>query len=547
MKDDDRNKPDSTLEKSRRRFLIGAGVVGLGLGLPGLDRMGMAEAAERKAFDHSLKRQIKNVVVIYAENRSFNNLFGNFPGVSKPLSAVNAKHFQQKDRNGQPLPHLPKIWGGLVPTAQTIDGQQYLITEDQISGLSNAPFPLKDTQGKPLNPGLITRDLVHAFYQNQMQINGGRNDGFVAWGDSGALVMGYYSQPEKLRLWKLAQEFTLCDNFFMAAFGGSFLNHQFLISGRAPFYPNHTTSPAKDKVAVLKGKNPLGYELALADNSPASALDGRPVFVNPGALSPDGYAINTMLPPYQPSQIPPPAGGDPALSDPTNPSVLPPQTHATIGDLLSAKGVDWAWYSGGWQAALEGNGADTRFQAHHQPFNYFKRFAPGTAAREQHIRDGGIGDDPSTNRFLADIDAGRLPPVTFYKPQGSLNLHAGYADVASGDQHIAKVIEHLQKGPQWENTVVVITFDENGGWWDHVAPPKGDRWGPGTRIPALVVSPFARKGHVDHDLYDTTSILRLITRLHGLPPLKGLVERDIARVTHGLAPLGDLTGALTIR
>ena len=235
MKDDDRNKPDSTLEKSRRRFLIGAGVVGLGLGLPGLDRMGMAEAAERKAFDHSLKRQIKNVVVIYAENRSFNNLFGNFPGVSKPLSAVNAKHFQQKDRNGQPLPHLPKIWGGLVPTAQTIDGQQYLITEDQISGLSNAPFPLKDTQGKPLNPGLITRDLVHAFYQNQMQINGGRNDGFVAWGDSGALVMGYYSQPEKLRLWKLAQEFTLCDNFFMAAFGGSFLNHQFLISGRAPF------------------------------------------------------------------------------------------------------------------------------------------------------------------------------------------------------------------------------------------------------------------------------------------------------------------------
>jgi acid phosphatase len=547
MKDDDCNKPASSVEASRRQFLIGASVVGLSLGMPGLGRAGVANAAERKALDHALRQQIKNVVVIYAENRSFNNLFGNFPGVSEPLAAINPKHFQQKDRNGQPLTELPKIWGGLVPTEQSINGHHYQIAEDQIAGLSNAPFPLKDAQGAPLSPALITRDLVHAFYQNQMQINGGRNDGFVAWGDSGALVMGYYSQPEKLQLWKLAKQYTLCDRFFMGAFGGSFLNHQFLISGRAPHYPNHRTSPAKDKVAVLEGNHLRDYKLALAKDSPESALQGRPIFVNPGSLSPDGYAINTMLPPYQPSQIPPPAGGDPALSDPNNASVLPPQTHATIGDLLSAKGIDWAWYSGGWQAALDGKGTDSRFQAHHQPFNYFKQFAPGTAARERHIRDGGLGDDPSTNKFLADIDAGRLPPVTFYKPQGSLNLHAGYADIASGDQHISKVIEHLQKGPQWENTVVVITFDENGGWWDSVSPPKGDRWGPGTRVPAIVVSPFARKGHVDHELYDTTSILRLITRIHGLPPLKGLIERDIARATQGLAPLGDLTGALTIR
>ena len=89
-----------------------------------------------------------------------------------------------------------------------------------------------------------------------------------------------------------------------------------------------------------------------------------------------------------------------------------------------------------------------------------------------------------------------------------------------------------------------VTVDENGGWWDHVAPPKGDRWGPGTRIPAIVISPFARKGSVDHTIYDTASILRLITRVHGLEKLDGIVERDNAMTARGQAPMGDLTNAL---
>jgi acid phosphatase len=550
MKDDDKaelapKREETRVEPSRRQFLIGAGVLGIGLGLGGLQSAPAANAAQRLASDETLRRKVKNIVVIYAENRSFNNLFADFPGLAQPLANAVPQHVQL-DRDGNPLTYLPKIWSGLVPKPQQLDGREYLIGEDHITGLPNAPFPLRDAQGAPLHPGLITRDLVHAFYQNQMQINGGRNDGFVAWGDSGALVMGQYANASTLRLWQLAREFTLCDNFFMGAFGGSFLNHHFLIAGRAPLYPNHLSSPAREKVAALKGSDPHGYELALAETSPASALDGPPQFVNPGALSPDGFAVNTFLPPYQPSHIAPAAGGDPTLADPNNPSTLPPQTHATIGDLLSAKGVDWAWYGGGWQAALDGQGKATIFQPHHQPFNYFKQFAPGTPAREKHVRDGGVGDDPSTNHFIADIDAGRLPPVTFYKPQGDLNLHAGYANVASGDAHIGTVVDHLRNGPQWDDTVVIVTFDENGGWWDHVAPPEGDRWGPGTRIPALVISPFSQGGAVDHSVYDTTSILRLITRLHDLPKLQGLRERDEARARRGQPPLGDLTGALRL-
>ena len=86
-----------------------------------------------------------------------------------------------------------------------------------MNNLANAPFALRGPQGEPLPQGVVTRDLWHVFYQNQMQINGGKNDRFVAWADSGGLVMGYYSDSAyNLRLWKLAQEFTLCDNFFRA-------------------------------------------------------------------------------------------------------------------------------------------------------------------------------------------------------------------------------------------------------------------------------------------------------------------------------------------
>jgi acid phosphatase len=538
---------------SRRKIFQAAAAVGLSTALPAASEA--APAAHKAArvikgsLDAKLKEHVRNVVVIYLENRSFNNLFADFPGLAQPLSALPASAAAQKDRDGTVLPELPKVWGGMVPARQNLGGKDYLIKEDDIQHLPNAPFKLADAEGKPLPEGLVTRDLVHNFYHNQMQINGGRNDGFVAWGDSGGLVMGHYGETSKnLGLYQIAREFTLCDNFFMAAFGGSYLNHQFLISGRTPEFFNASETPAKKKIAVLED-GPQGVRLAVAPDSPKSALEGKPKFVNNGAITPDGYAVNTMAPPYQPSWVRPAPGGDATMADPQDPSVLPPQSYKTIGDLLSERGVQWTWYGGAWQAALDGRGEGARpnFQHHHQPFNYFRQFAPGTAAREQHIRDGGLGDSPISNKFIADAVAGRLPAVSFYKPQGNLNLHAGYSDIEAGDAHLANVIEHLKKSPQWRNMVVVITFDENGGWWDHVAPPKGDRWGPGSRIPAMVVSPFAKRGAVDHNFYDTTSILRFITRLHGLPLLEGLAERNAAFEARGARPPGDLTATLSFR
>ncbi len=95
--------------------------------------------------------------------------------------------------------------------------------------------------------------------------------------------------------------------------------------------------------------------------------------------------------------------------------------------------------------------------------------------------------------------------------------------------------------------LVIVTYDESGGIWDHVAPPKGDRWGPGSRIPAIIVSPFAKRGFVDHTPYDTTSILRLITRRFDLPTLEGIKRRDEGIAAHGNPPLADLTNALNCR
>jgi len=549
------NAADDPHNPERRRVLTGLAAVGLGLALSGcktdeLAGGGAPRSAADLRLDAALRDQVKQIVVIYAENRSFTNLFGNFPGLQYPLDSVSAERYLQLDRDGKtPLPRLPAIWGGLVPQAQEVDGKRYMIGQKDLGNLRNGPFHLTDAHGAPLPTGVITRDLVHRFYQNQMQINAGRNNQFAAWGDSGGLVMGHYrNSADTLKLWSLAQQYTLCDNFFMAAFGGSWLNHIFLISAQAPFYPDIHNSPAKKLVSVVEGDDPTGARLKLAADSPASALDGPPKFVNDGAFTADGYAVNTMAAPYQPSNVRPAEGGNPAFADASNPRVLPPQTYATIGDRLSDKGVDWAWYSGGWQYALEhqDTGAVPDFQYHHQPFNYFANYAPGTAARRKYLRDAGLGEDASTNHLLADIDAGRLPAVTFYKPQGNLNMHAGYADVESGDRHIARVIEHIQRGPQWANTVVIVTVDENGGWWDPVAPPLGDRWGPGSRIPALVISPLAKKGFVDHSVYDTNSILRLISRVHGLAPLPGVVARDRAFARNGLAPLGDLTAPLDL-
>jgi acid phosphatase len=485
--------------------------------------------------------RIRNIVVIYGENRSFDNLYGDFPGANGLANAARHGAIAQRDRDGSVLPTLPPIWGGLPGIAQAAT-----------SNLPNAPFSIDagdPGRGFSVPLSVATRDVVHRFYQNQMQIDGGANDLFAAWTDAGALTMGHYdTSPSALPMWQVARNYVLADNFYFGTFGGSFLNHQYLICACIPFQAN----PNDLSVAAV---NPDGVSLATAPASPASALAGPPSYILDGRQTPDHYAVNTSQPAFQPSGNPPAAGGDTRYANADAASTLSVQTQTTIGDLLSAAHVSWAWYAGAFQDALDNPShiytAPYQFQPHHQPFNYFANYAPGTAERAQHLKDGGIGGAG----LLADIDAGRLPAVTFYKPQGTLNEHPGYANVLDGDAHIADVISHILHGPQADHVLIVVTYDENGGFWDHAAPPKADRWGPGSRVPTIIVSPYARKGHVDHTPYDTSSILRFIakrylgTKRHPIYPgdlLPGIAERDAALHANGFRRPGDLTGALKL-
>jgi acid phosphatase len=543
-----------------------------GCALP--DREAEASSAQIGAQDITtleLRGKVDTIVVIYAENRAFDNLYGNFPGARNLSEVVGPDgkplpgYHPQVDRDGSVLPALPPAWGGV-----TASGYAPVVTQQQSVGLPNAPFSIEQgytPQSKvTLSTSSVTRDLWHRFYEHQMQIDGGKNDGYAAWSDAGGLALGHYDYSRSA-LYALARQFVLADNFFQGAFGGSFLNHQYLICACAPEYPNADVSPAKPSIAILEQDANGAYlpRLKTAHTPARSALEERPSFARSGNITPrnyfgDGrfYAVNTMQPSYQPSAAKP-AISDSSLAyaDPMDPTTLPPQAQRTIGDALDEKRVEWSWYAGAWNAAVADGmrpasklrqviyapqtaGGDPDFQPHHQPFNYYSNFDPAAHAayRAAHLKD--------YNDLLADIEAARLPAVVFYKPQGNLNQHAGYASVEAGDVHIAELVAKLRAGPQWSHMVIVITYDEFGGSWDHVAPPLGDKLGPGARIPAIIVSPFAKRGVVDHTQYDTESILRLITRRFNLDTLPGIKQRDQGLAAHGAAPMGDLTDALEL-
>ena len=420
--------------------------------------------------------KINHIVVIYLENRSFDNLYGLFPGADglSDLSAVAP----QVDKDGKPYEKLPPVnYVGLKGVKQDL---RFPVD------LPNQPFraePYVGLEG-------VTGDAVHRYYQEQLQIDGGRNDKFVAWSDAASLVMSHYD-GSPTPMWRLAKDYTLMDHFHHAGFGGSFFNHIFMICGCAPKFPN-----APDEIVAK--------------------LDEHGGLIKDGAVTPDFYAVNTLLP----------AGGPTPANFPKT-LLLPPQSDPTLGDRLDEKRVDWAWYSGGWDAAVAGHPGPL-FQFHHQPFAYFEHYALGTPGQKAHLKD--------EKDFIEGITKGELPPVVFFKPSGEDNEHPGYSSILAGEYHTSLLIGLIQRSALWKDSVILITYDENGGLWDHVAPPAGDRWGPGTRVPALLISPFARKGFIDHTPLDTTAIAKLIETRYGLKPLG---TRDAA------SP--DLTQALDLQ
>jgi phospholipase C len=405
-------------------------------------------------------------------------------------------------------------------------------------------------------PGGCTRDLVHRYYQDPYQENGGLQNRYVTGSDAIGLTMGNYN-TKALPIYKYLHDrghpdYTILDDFFQGAFGGSFLNHQWLITTEAPVWLGALNDGSADDLHSVFDSNgmPNNYPLyasPLGGNvkdqqltqscSPAAS---RPPFLS--AFACGNYAVNTSQPFVQPFS--------PGTAVNRRMPLLPP-SYVTIGDELTYAGVDWAWYSGGWSNAngyttkdgyTNGSGPtcsdpnhntsasvawpvcpDGLFQFHHQPFNYYANYA--TSPGRDHLQDEVTFENLAQS---SDHDDCNLKPVSFIKPIGEENEHPGYASLPTGSTHLVDLLSMIEDSGCAKNTMVVVTYDEFGGQWDHVSSPGSgtsadgthDIWGPGTRIPAIVLAPHLHGNFsVDSNEHDTTSIMATIEHRYGLDPI----------------------------
>lgn len=616
---------------------------------------------------------IDHFIIVYQENWSFDALYGNFPGANG-LANASSGSLNQIDRlSGSALSSLPPTNGfnrytgsGTENSANTNTNPGFLnIPPQPLNGAvdtrfntnsSDATSPLKVNTLRPfdltavagISPNDKTGDIVHRYWQEQFQIAGAftsggsdfntwNNEGFATWSDNPGLVLSGFDAtnlPEGL----LAQHYTMCDNFFHSAFGGSFLNHQFLIAAQAPVYYNMSAlnngaiayldttgllklnstgndssgNPAVGKVIRDGSVTPVAGDLLsglridgvpnqsatvtssgtpsdvafnssshfdkhyvvntsfsrnLATNTTTFATAGTGDVTNgsstvsnaagarlgsnnvgmtvSGAGIPTGAvvtAVNTTSHTITLSQPATATAAAVALSFSGYPvSLIPSQDNSStmlnIGDLLDARGISWKWYSGGWNDALDSspsnplhfgssgpNTVNSLFQWHHQAFAFFEKSKPFDSTKSDGRNPYATAHLQDEANLYTDIANNSLPSVAFVKFLGPDNEHPGYASLQQGQQHVADLVAAVQANPAvWARTAIIITYDEHGGRWDHVTPNLRDIWGPGVRVPAIVISPYSKREVVNHANYDTSSILSTIEHRFGLSSLN---QRD---------------------
>jgi phospholipase C len=503
---------------------------------------------------------IKHLVVIFQENVSFDHYFGTYPNA---LSLPGETPFKASKRT-------PKSINTLVTPLDVDHGFSPLAGVDLINHNpnSNPNAPVAPNNSKLNGAGAanpfrlspaqaLTADQGHNESPEESAYNNGNMDGFPAWvGTAGpppagittkGLVMGYYDGNTVTALWNYAQYFALNDNFYTTQFGPSSPGALNLIAGQA----NGVTAMINVTDSFGHLLHPTHEAYGDASNSSSNITmigDADPlldVCSNPAIdqLTMTGRNVGDLLNQKGITWGWFEGGFDLTVVNPNGTTGCARQTNPTAPGPFQSSSVDYI--------------------PHHQPFQYYASTRNPTHARPSSVAAIGhsliphtYNPDPANhqydiNDFFAALQTGNLPAVSFLKAAAFEDGHAGYSDPLDEQHFLVRVINALQQSPEWKETAVVITWDDSDGWYDHQMPPivnpsfspavdtlngaglckhgvqqglatpakplnggfgqpAWGRCGYGTRMPMLVVSPFAKNNHVDHGLTDQSSILRFI-------------------------------------
>jgi phospholipase C len=417
--------------------------------------------------------------------------------------------------------------------------------------LTNTVFQIT---GRHLPYDSYTGDMVHRFFHMWQQsdcdiINatpedpaGCRNDlyPFVGAGrndDSGSNSMGFFNtQKGDAPLFKrLADEFTMSDNYHQPIMGGTAVQHMVLMTGDVmPWFAvdSFPAQPPANRIADPTPKSATNVGFVRDTNwtkcdPPGSSfkpiydylrsLPWRPDLTVSNCEPGRFYMINNTRPGYL-------SNGALNTTEINAGTAVPPSSLRTIGDELNEHEISWAYYGGGFNAAARfDNGSKDPFDILIgtdgdwycdicNSFQYSKSIFGDPQQRAAHIKD--FVD------FFTDVDRGRLPAVSYLKPDSFDDGHPASSKLGVFEALVERVINHVRAHEDlFQDTAIFVTFDEGGGYWDSGFFQPIDAFGDGPRIPFIVVSAFSRGGRIVHSYGDHASVLKFIERNWHLDPV----------------------------
>jgi phospholipase C len=451
---------------------------------------------------------------------------------------------------------LPSADYNLLTTGAT--GQAADVVDTRVTNattLRNGPYQLT---GPNMPYDAYTASPVHRFYQMWQQTDcavrhitprnpsGCLNDQFpwvetsVGTGSNGeaqpagfndettgegSASMGFYNMAEgdAPTFKALADEYTISDNYHQAVMGGTGANHIALGTGLAIYYSDgqgHIATPPADEIEnpnsqpgtnnwwVQDGYSGGSYSDCSDTSQPGvseihrylAALPSHPdLKCKKGAY----YLLNNYNPGYY---------GDGTVN--TTTFTIPPSSVPTIGDDLNAHNISWKYYGAGWDNYVANPNSDlgSIYCNICNPFLYETSIMTSAAQRAAHLAD--------VPNLVADIADGNLPAVSIVKPDGLLDGHPASSKLDLFEAFASNVVNEVKANPAlWAHTAILITEDEGGGYWDSGYIQPLDFFGDGTRIPAIMVSPYSTGGHVSHVYADHVSFLKFVERNWRLPPV----------------------------